>query len=128
MSVSGTGPGPRGTDVLTALREGRIEGADNRLRAATRLLQGSFYEELFKAMRGTVPDGGVISGSQGQDIFESLLDQRVAEVASMKAEGGLGDALYRYFTGSDAAAAVGVTPDDATAAGFSERADPTGQP
>ena len=99
MSVSGLGPGAPGSDVLAALRDGRIEGADNRLRAATRLLQSSFYEEMFKAMRETVPEGGVVSGGQGQDIFQSLFDQSVAESAAMKAEGGLGEALYRYFGG-----------------------------
>ncbi len=97
MSVSG--PGPTGPDVLSALRDGRIQGEEARLRAATKLLEGSFYEQLFLAMRDTVPEGGALSGGQGQEIFEGLLDQRVAESAAMKAEAGLGEALYRYLTG-----------------------------
>ena len=91
--------GPGGGDVLAALKSGRIQDDDARLRAAADLLESSFYEELFKAMRGTVPEGGVVSGGSGEDMFQSMMDQHVATAAAMRSEGGLGSALYRYFTG-----------------------------
>jgi flagellar protein FlgJ len=122
MSIAGIGPGGGPGDVLAALRDGRIQGDDARLKAATRLLEGSFYEQLFKAMRETVPEGGAISRGEGEDIFEGLMDQRIAESAAMRAEGGLGEALYRYFAGYDAPAA-GV---DATASGAAGAASGTG--
>ena len=95
--MSSIGAGPGGPGVLAALRSGRIQDPAERLRAATKLLEGSFYEELFKVMRSTVPEGGAISGGQGEDIFTGLMDQRVAEAAAMESDGGLGDALYRFF-------------------------------
>jgi peptidoglycan hydrolase FlgJ len=99
MTDGGMGPvRARPSDVLAALKSGRIEGADARLHAATDLLESSFYEELFKAMRQTVPEGGVLSGGAGQDIFEGLMDQRIAESAAMEGDGGLGEALYRFFS------------------------------
>lgn len=89
--------GPGGTDVLAALKSGRIKDGDARLRAAAHLLESSFYEELFQAMRSTVPEGGVVSGGSGEDMFQSMMDQNIAEAAAMKSEDGLGSALYRYF-------------------------------
>lgn len=99
------GPGRGGGDVLGALRSGRIQDPAERLKAATKLLEGSFYEELFKVMRETVPEGGAFSGGQGEDIFQGMMDQRVAEAAAMRADNGLGDALYRHF------ADAGLVPD-----------------
>lgn len=97
-----TGPGGArpGTDVLGALRDGRIQGAEARLKAATRLLEGTFYQEMFKAMRNTVPTGGAIASSPGEEMFTGLMDQHVADTAAMQSERGLGRALYRQFARS----------------------------
>ncbi len=99
MSRDGVGPiaGPRNTDVLADLRSGRIKGEEARLRAATRLLEGFTYQELFKAMRDTIPEGGALPGGAGKEIFEALLDQHVAQAAAMGSERGLGSAMYRQF-------------------------------
>ncbi len=90
--------GPSNPDLLTQLRNGRITDPDDRLRAATQLLEGTFYQEMFKAMRGTIPEGGAVSAGAGQDMFESLLDQHVADAAAGQSSRGLGSALYHYFT------------------------------
>ena len=98
------GGGP--VDLLTALKNGRIEGRAERLRAASQLLEGTFYQEMFKVMRATVPEGGALSGGTGQEMFENLLDQRMADAAAFGSENGVGSALYRYF-----ADAMGLAPD-----------------
>lgn len=87
-------------DPLAALESGRIDGDKARLRTATRLFEGTFYQELFKAMRSTVPDGGAIPSGQGEDMFTGLLDQHVADVAAGQDMHGPGEALYRYFVRS----------------------------
>ena len=91
------GPSGPGDDLLQALRSGRIQGDEARLAAATDLLESSFYQELFKALRDTVPEDGLTSGGQGEEIFSSLLDQHLAEVSARRSDGGLGSALYRHF-------------------------------
>lgn len=91
-----TRPGP-GDDLLESLRSGRIRGDDARLEAAANLLESSFFQELFKALRATVPDDGLTSGGRGEEIFSSLLDQHLAEVSASRSEGGIGAALYRRF-------------------------------
>lgn len=80
-SAAGVGPSPE----------------EARLRRASRDLEGIFVEQLFKAMRDTVPEGGVLSGGTGEEIFTTLLDQHVAGEAAARWERGLGDAVYRQL-------------------------------
>lgn len=91
------GPGGRPGDLLGALRDGRIQGEEARLKAATQLLEGQFYQILFSAMRDTVPTGGLTSGGQGEEMFTDLMDQQVADAAAADSERGIGAALYRHF-------------------------------
>lgn len=95
------GPGIRSQHgIVDALRSGKIQGDDARLRAATDALEGAFYQELFKAMRSTVPQEGLVDGGGGEDAFNTLMDQHLSEVAASRNQGGIGQALYRFFTRS----------------------------
>ena len=87
-----------GPDAIGAIRAGRGGDGEDRLRTTSRLMEAQFYEELFKAMRDTVPEGGLLDGGQGEEIFSSFLDRHLAEAQAMKGRLGLGDALYRHFT------------------------------
>ena len=104
-SIGSVGPGATPTGGLDALKSGRITDRAERLKVVTTLLEASFYEELYKAMRDTVPDGGLVDGGAGEDVFSSLMDQHMAEASAARSVRGLGDALYRQF------ADVYVTPD-----------------
>jgi flagellar protein FlgJ len=98
----GGGIGPLGRDpysTLDALRSGRIQGKEGKLRAAADLMESSFFQELFKALRQTVPEGGMVNGGGGEDMFSSLMDQHIADVAASTMSRGLGEALYRHFAG-----------------------------
>ncbi len=114
MTSDGIGPvvGRGNTDVLSDLRRGRIQG-EEALRTATRLLEGFTYQELFKALRRTIPEGGAIPGGAGNEIFQDLLDQHIAQLAAMGSERGLGSALYRQFleAASDSSDADSVEAD-----------------
>ncbi len=95
--IGGSGPGSR-MGILDSLKAGRIQGDGARLRAASDALEGSFYQELFKAMRETVPESGLLDGGGGEDAFHSLMDEHLAEAAAARSEGGIGQALYRWFS------------------------------
>ena len=100
MSISegGIGPGAQAREgIVNALRSGKIRGQDARLRAASDALESAFYQELFKAMRSTVPQEGLVDGGSGEDAFTSLMDEHLSEVAASRNEGGIGQALYRFF-------------------------------
>ena len=97
---------------ITAGATTGVEGAgptrDPRLRKAVQDLQGVFVEQLFKAMRETVPDDGLSSGGAGEAMFTGLMDQHVASLAPLQWERGLGASLYRQL--QPAAAQDASTP------------------
>lgn len=77
-------------------------GADPReqLKQTAQSLQSVFVEQLFKAMRDTVPEGGLMSGGQGEDMFRTMLDQQAAELApgQWQHAGSLSDAIVRQLS------------------------------
>lgn len=92
-----------------------------RLQKATTDLEGVFVEQLFKAMRETVPRDGLTEGGSGEEMFTALLDQKMASVAPSRWQHGLSDALLRQLRGRvepqpGAAAAGGGQPAAAPAA------------
>jgi flagellar protein FlgJ len=73
-------------------------GRASELRKAAHDLEGVFVNELFKAMRATVPQDGFLSQDPGQDLFTSMLDERLAQTCAERARQGLGEALYRQLS------------------------------
>jgi peptidoglycan hydrolase FlgJ len=72
--------------------------AKAKLRQATHDLEGVFVNELFKAMRATVPTDGLLSGDSGQDVFTGMMDERLAQTYAERSQRGLGEALYRQLS------------------------------
>ncbi len=79
-----TGPAPRNT---------RAE-----LRHLAHQLEGVFLQQLFKAMRESVPQGGAISPEPGNDIYNGLFDEAMANQAADRMQRGIGEALYRQIS------------------------------
>ena len=70
---------------------------EQKLRATTKQLEGVFVQQLFKAMRDTVPQDGLTNGGTGEEIFSGLMDQHLAEAVPGQWQHGLGEALYRQL-------------------------------
>jgi flagellar protein FlgJ len=81
-----------------------------RLRKVARDLEGVFVEQMFKAMRETVPEGGVVDGGSGEAMFTGLLDQRLSAEAPARWEHGLAEVLYRQLAGRLPAAPPAAPP------------------
>ena len=73
------------------------QGQAERLRATARQLEGVFVEQMFKAMRETVPEGGATSGGSGEEMFTGMLDQSLAGEVPGRWSNGLAEALYRQL-------------------------------
>ncbi len=58
-------------------------------------LEGLFVEQLFKAMRETVPQDGIADGGQGEDIFTSMMDQKLADDVPAQWQRGIASALVK---------------------------------
>ncbi len=84
---------------------------DAKLKKAVGDLEGVFVQQLFKAMRETVPQGdGIVSGGSGEDIFTSLMDQHLAAETPHQWQGGIGEALYRQLRHGAVSPATLTTP------------------
>jgi peptidoglycan hydrolase FlgJ len=67
------------------------------LRRAAHALEGVFTAQLLQAMRASVPKSGLLDEDPGRDLFESLLDERLAAVAAERNPNGVGELLYRQL-------------------------------
>lgn len=68
-----------------------------RLAQSARQLEGVFVEQLFKAMRETVPTDGLTNGGAGEQMFAGILDQRLSEIVPEQWSSTIGDALLAQF-------------------------------
>jgi flagellar protein FlgJ len=92
------------------------EGGGAKLKKAAEQLEGMFVQQLYKAMRDTVPQqDGFVSGGAGEDIFTGLMDQHLAAETPKHWVGGISDALYRQLSRNSSAQATlapqAPTPD-----------------
>ena len=71
-------------------------GAD-RLKEASEQLEGVFVQQLMKALRDTVPEGGT-PNAPGGDLYSSLLDEHLAQVIADDTKTGIAEALYRQLS------------------------------
>lgn len=78
----------------------RSSDAAERLRDAARELESVFVEQMFKAMRATVPDDGLMSGGSGEEMFTSMMDQHLASQQPGRVPSELAEAVYRQLRGA----------------------------
>jgi Rod binding domain-containing protein len=69
-----------------------------KLRHVAQQLEGVFVAQLFQAMRASVPDGGLTGQEPGGDVFRSMMDDQLANLAAERFQRGIGDALYRQLS------------------------------
>ena len=88
-----------GVPVATAASRPLGADDDAALRRACAQLEGVFFEHVLKAMRDTIPEGGVIDGGVGEDFFSGLLDAHLADMTASRVDGSIAAALYRQLRG-----------------------------
>ena len=64
------------------------------LRQSTREFEAIFINEMFKSMRKTIPEGGLIEKEMTEEIFQEMMDMELARNASSGQGIGLGDARF----------------------------------
>ena len=80
---------------VTGPKSPPAEDDATRLRQAAHDLEGVFLSQLFRAMRETVhEEDGILGGSPDNDMFASMFDEVIAQVAAQRLSGSVGDALY----------------------------------
>jgi flagellar protein FlgJ len=86
-------------DPASAVASPPPSARDARLQQAASQLEGVFVQQLYKAMRDSVPQGeGIVSGGTGEEMFTALMDQHLAADTPRHWERGLTAALYRQLS------------------------------
>jgi peptidoglycan hydrolase FlgJ len=65
-----------------------ISVKDERLKKACADFESIFIYYMFKTMRKTVPESGLLNKISGKDTYEMMMDQKVAE--ELAGKGGMG--------------------------------------
>jgi peptidoglycan hydrolase FlgJ len=68
-----------------------------KLHKVAKQLEGVFVQELYKAMRETVPSDGFASGGSGEEMFTGLMDEHLAAETPSQWQHGIGEAVYRQL-------------------------------
>ena len=68
-----------------------------RLRQAAQEFEGLFLAQLFREMRASVPNEGLVDAGSGQELFTGMFDDAVAQEAARRSVRGLGEALFRQL-------------------------------
>jgi peptidoglycan hydrolase FlgJ len=77
--------------------EQKKERSLEELRQYTREFEAIYINELFKAMRKTIPDGGLIEKNMSTEIYEEAIDLELARSASAGRGTGLGEAMFEQL-------------------------------
>ena len=73
----------------------------DKLQGTARQLEGVFVLQMLKAMRATVPKGGITEASNAEETFTSMLDQKMADRIPAQWKHGLTDALTKQLMARD---------------------------
>jgi flagellar protein FlgJ len=67
------------------------------LRESSRQLESLFVMEMLKAMRKTIPEGGLFEKSTSTEIYQEMLDMETAKATVAGPGLGIADAIYRQM-------------------------------
>jgi flagellar protein FlgJ len=70
---------------------------DNQLKEAARLYEAQFLRQMVKGLRATVPESDLVPKSQGERIFQGMLDEQYADQWAAEGGVGLADMIYRQM-------------------------------
>ena len=72
---------------------------DKKLKKACHEFESVFTYEILKSMRRTVEKCDLFHGGQGEEIYESFLDQELAKSLAGVSSSSLANLLYQQFKG-----------------------------
>ncbi|RPI76846.1 MAG: hypothetical protein EHM45_11500 [Desulfobacteraceae bacterium] len=78
-----------------------LEQRDRKLRKACEDFESVFTYQLLRSMRATIDKSGLMSGGQGEEIYESMLDQELSKNMMGGGPNSLAYALYQQLKGMD---------------------------
>ena len=71
----------------------RVEDLPEAIREAAKAFESIFVNELMKSMRKTLPEDGLLNSGFANGVFNGMLDQEYAQIASRSGQIGLADII-----------------------------------
>ena len=71
---------------------------DKALKKVCADFEGIMMNMMYKEMKATIPKSDLLPSDSGEDIFNSMLDDKLMEEASKKQGIGLADVLYKQLS------------------------------
>ena len=85
--------------ALSSKANGSLDDKRAALREASREFEAVFMNQMVSAMRKTVGEGGILNKSNGESIFEGMLDEEWAKkMASKTGPNSLSEILYKQLS------------------------------
>lgn len=69
------------------------------LRKSCRDFEAIYVQEMYKAMRKTVPDSGIVEKDMTNGIYKEMLDMEMAKATAAGKGLGIGEAMYQQMKG-----------------------------
>jgi flagellar protein FlgJ len=101
MTTSAAVPSIFDINNLTALKVGAKQDDPAALKAAAQQFEALFVQMMLKSMRDATPQDGAFDSDQTR-MYQSMLDQQLAQVMSSKGTLGLAAMIEKQLTRSDA--------------------------
>jgi len=79
-------------EILNKVEKGKED--DAKLMDACQQFESIFVHQIITQMRATIPEGGLFEKSQGEKIFQDMLDEKYAQNISKAGGIGLAKILY----------------------------------
>lgn len=130
MNSSAAVPSIFDLQSLASLKKGVKDADPKSLKAAAQQFEALFMQMVLKSMRDATPHEGMLDSEQGR-LYESLLDQQLAQVMAARGTTGLAAMIERQLSrnGDNAVEPLGNLPFVPEAKGLPFRnTDPAGLP
>lgn len=88
--------------VISAARQDEVTRRSKQndsaaLKKVTQDFEAIFIESMFKAMRKTIPDGGLFERDNAHEIYQEMLDREIAGDMARHQSIGLADQMYEQI-------------------------------
>ncbi|MBU0665469.1 MAG: rod-binding protein [Proteobacteria bacterium] len=67
------------------------------LRKSCREFEAIYTQEMYKAMRKTVPDSGLFEKDMSSELYKEMLDMEIAKASAAGKGNGIGEAMYQQM-------------------------------
>ncbi len=68
-----------------------------KLRHSCREFEAIYVQEMYKAMRKTVPESGLFEKDMSSELYKEMLDMEMARATASGAGMGIGEAMYNQL-------------------------------